>query len=121
MLKGFVHFWNLAGVIVSASGYDTSNEILRSAALMLSINIFNTLVSLPFSIYRTFVLEEKHGFNKEVNKIFVWLCSNVTIPGWMAKKLVTKISLQMLTLILQVIGDKNTGNSCYFFVPNTSN
>jgi len=88
---------------------------------MLTINIFNTLVSLPFSIYRTFVLEEKHGFNKEVNKIFVWLCSNVTIPGWMAKKLVTKISLQMLTLILQVIGDKNTGNSCYFFVPNTSN
>jgi len=63
----------LSGVIVSASGYDTSNEILRSAALMLPINIFNTLVGLPFSVYRTFVLEEKHGFNKEVNEIFVWL------------------------------------------------
>ena len=68
-----MHFWNLSGVIVSASGYDTSNEILRSAALMLPINIFNTLVGLPFSVYRTFVLEEKHGFNKEVNEIFVWL------------------------------------------------
>jgi len=73
LLNGFVHFWNLSGVIVSASGYDTSNEILRSAALMLPINIFNTLVGLPFSVYRTFVLEEKHGFNKEVNEIFVWL------------------------------------------------
>jgi len=29
--------------------------------------------------------------------------------------------LQMLTLILQVTGDKHTGNSCYFFVPNMSN
>lgn len=73
MLNGFVHFWNFAGVIVSASGYDTSNEILQSAALMLTINIFNTLVGLPFSVYRTFVVEEKHGFNKQVNEIFVLL------------------------------------------------
>lgn len=71
MLKGFVYFWNFAGVIVSASGYDTNNEILRSAALMLTMNIFNTLVGLPFSVYRTFVLEQKHGFNKEVSDIFV--------------------------------------------------
>jgi STE24 endopeptidase len=71
LLKGFVYFWNFAGVIVSASGYDTNNEILRSAALMLTMNIFNTLVGLPFSVYRTFVLEQKHGFNKEVSDIFV--------------------------------------------------
>ena len=74
MLKGFVHFWDLAGVIVSATGYDTNNEILRSAALMLALNIFNTLIALPFSVYRTFVLEEKHGFNKEVSEMLVWLC-----------------------------------------------
>jgi hypothetical protein len=39
----------------------------------------------------------------------------------MAKKLVTKIFIQMLTLILEVIGDMNTWNSCHFFVPNMSN
>jgi len=71
LLEGFVHFWNFAGVIVSASGYDISNEILRSVVLMLAMNIFNTLVSLPFSVYRTFVLEEKHGFNKQTVGFFI--------------------------------------------------
>jgi STE24 endopeptidase len=73
LLNCFVYFWNFTGVIVSASGYDTNNEILRSAALMLVMNIFNTLVGLPFSVYHTFVLEEKHGFNKQVSEIFVYL------------------------------------------------
>jgi STE24 endopeptidase len=67
LLNGFVHFWNIAGVVVSALGYDMNNEIIRSAALMLTLNIFNSLLSLPFLIYHTFVLEEKHGFNKQVS------------------------------------------------------
>ena len=29
------------------------------------MNIFNTIIGLPFSIYSTFVLEEKHGFNQQ--------------------------------------------------------
>jgi STE24 endopeptidase len=68
-----VHFWNIAGVIVSALGYDTNNEILRSAALMFTLNVFNAVVSLPFSVFNTFVLEEKHGFNKQVSYFLVWV------------------------------------------------
>jgi STE24 endopeptidase len=73
LLNGFVHFWNIAAVIVSAMGYDTNNEILRSAAFVFTLNVFNTVVSLPFSIYHTFVLEEKHGFNKQVSEVLVWV------------------------------------------------
>jgi STE24 endopeptidase len=73
LTNGFVHFWNFAGVIVSTLGYDTDNEILRSAAFMLTLNIFNTITSLPFSIYHTFVLEERHGFNKQVSEVVVWV------------------------------------------------
>jgi STE24 endopeptidase len=73
LLNGFVHFWNIAGVIVSFLGYDMNNEILRSAALMLTLNIFNSVTSLPFSIFHTFVLEEKHGFNKQVSDVLVWV------------------------------------------------
>ena len=29
------------------------------------MNVFNTFIGLPFSIYSTFVLEEKHGFNQQ--------------------------------------------------------
>lgn len=71
-MNGFVHFWNIAGIIVSTLGYDTDNEILRSAAFMLALNIFNTITTLPFSIYHTFVLEERHGFNKQVSEV-VWV------------------------------------------------
>ena len=32
---------------------------------VLLMNVFNTFIGLPFSIYSTFVLEEKHGFNQQ--------------------------------------------------------
>jgi STE24 endopeptidase len=66
-----VYFWNIAGIIVSALGFDANNEIIRSAAFMLVLNILNTLTSLPFSVYHTFVLEERHGFNKQVSEVMV--------------------------------------------------
>lgn len=42
-------------------------------AILFSIgwSIFYTLVMIPFSVYRTFVIEEKAGFNKMTPKIFV--------------------------------------------------
>ncbi|PNF38343.1 CAAX prenyl protease 1-like protein [Cryptotermes secundus] len=71
LVNGFVHFWNIAGIIISTLGYDADNEILRSAAFMLTLNIFNTITTLPFSIYHTFVLEERHGFNKQTVGFFI--------------------------------------------------
>ena len=29
--------------------------------------IYSTITSLPWSIYSTFVIEEKHGFNQQVS------------------------------------------------------
>lgn len=43
------------------------NELVVSACFMVLMNIFNVITSLPTSIYNTFVLEEKHGFNKQVS------------------------------------------------------
>ena len=34
--------------------------------------VIQTLVSIPFSYYQTFVIEDKYGFNKMTKKIF-WL------------------------------------------------
>ena len=42
-----------------------------SVAVMISFIILGTLVDLPFSIYRTFVVEEKFGFNKMNARLFV--------------------------------------------------
>ena len=38
-----------------------------TAALVL----LSSIPTLPFSVYQTFVLEEKHGFNKTTPKLFV--------------------------------------------------
>lgn len=31
------------------------------------LSVIETLIGLPFAYYKTFKIEEKHGFNKEVN------------------------------------------------------
>jgi len=49
----------------------TSNLTLQSLLFFAIIGIASSLISLPFSIYGTFVIEERFGFNKITPKIFV--------------------------------------------------
>ncbi|MDD4151795.1 MAG: M48 family metallopeptidase, partial [Candidatus Gracilibacteria bacterium] len=48
-----------------------SNPILLSLAFFGIIILAQTIISLPFSYYSTFVIEEKFGFNKMTMKIFI--------------------------------------------------
>ena len=41
-------------------------QIVQSLLFLVGGMIFNTITSMPFTVYSTFVLEEKHGFNKQV-------------------------------------------------------
>lgn len=50
----------------------TDIEILRTLLFFGGIGLFSSLLSLPFSWYYHFVLEEKYDFNKMTQKIF-WL------------------------------------------------
>lgn len=45
--------------------------VWRSLAFMGVIYGFSTLISIPFSAYRTFVIEERFGFNKTLLRTFV--------------------------------------------------
>lgn len=54
-------------------------QIATSILFVTYFMIYSTITGLPWSIYYTFVLEEKHGFNKQVNILFVFLNSN-SIP-----------------------------------------
>ncbi|MFH1052528.1 MAG: M48 family metallopeptidase [bacterium] len=46
-------------------------SILRGLVYIGILVISNSILSLPFSIYSTFVIEEKFGFNKTTPKIFI--------------------------------------------------
>ena len=42
-------------------------QIIQSLVFMLLAMLFSTITDLPWSLYSTFVIEEKHGFNKQVS------------------------------------------------------
>ncbi|ERT02053.1 STE24 endopeptidase [Sporothrix schenckii 1099-18] len=48
-----------------------SGEISQSIVFVLTTILLNQLLSLPGSVYHTFVLEAKFGFNKQTPKVFV--------------------------------------------------
>ena len=49
----------------------TDNSLHIGVGLIISLMILGSLIDLPFSIYRTFVLEQKFGFNKMTAGTFI--------------------------------------------------
>ncbi|KAH8105176.1 peptidase family M48-domain-containing protein [Cristinia sonorae] len=70
--------WDVAGRILGKLGYSTDYEILQSIAFSAVVYFMSSIPSLPFSVYSTFVLEEKHGFNKTTPSLFV----TDLLKGW---------------------------------------
>ena len=67
-------FWTLGG------GLNFLNELIlklnlnalhSGVIIILSFSIISTIISIPKSIYYTFVIEEQFGFNKTTAKIFI--------------------------------------------------
>lgn len=48
-----------------------SNEIIQGVALILIIMILSSLIELPLGLYKTFVVDEKFGFNKMTISLFI--------------------------------------------------
>lgn len=69
--------------------------------------VFSTLISLPFSLYQTFVIEERHGFNKQTLKLFI----SDTIKGHLIGGV---IGMPFLAGFLKVI--KLGGENFYLYV-----
>ncbi len=68
---GYKVVWDLAADANELVGLDRHYELARSCWFVFIFNVFNTLVGLPFSIYSTFVIEERHGFNKQTCGFYV--------------------------------------------------
>ena len=71
---GLLLIWTLGG------GLDALDQTVRSlgwpelatgVVFILAFSFLGSLLDLPFSIYKTFVLEEKFGFNKMTAKLFI--------------------------------------------------
>lgn len=68
ILYAMPFLWKYSTSLADKIGLKES-EIVVSSIFMLLMNTFNGVISLPFAVYSVFVLEEKHGFNKQVKSI----------------------------------------------------
>lgn len=54
--------------LVSNLGY---NQLMTGVILIIGFSVIQSIITLPFTIYSTFVVEEKFGFNKTTPKLFI--------------------------------------------------
>jgi STE24 endopeptidase len=70
-------------------------ELITGAAVIISFSIISSLIDIPASLYRTFIIEEKFGFNKLTPKLFFMDLLKTTVLS-----LIIGIPLIMLILWL---------------------
>lgn len=59
------HLWTLTGRILVSTGLKSPGEITQTLAFVLIGSVISTILDLPWSLYSNFVIEERHGFNKQ--------------------------------------------------------
>lgn len=78
----------------------TSNPILVALIFFCVIMIGSDVLTTPFSYYKTFIIEEKFGFNKSTKKIF-WLDK---IKGWFMSAILGGGILSLIIWFYQLTG-----------------
>ena len=76
ILNSFVDYllfiaWVGFGIASLEKSFFMENEAMMSVAIVMGFVLINALVSLPFSYYEKFVLDQKYGFNKSSVKLFI--------------------------------------------------
>ncbi|KAM6428754.1 CAAX prenyl protease 1 homolog [Liasis olivaceus] len=102
---GIPFLWSVSGDISNCAGFGPEYEIVQSLVFLLLATLFSAVTGLPWSLYNTFVIEEKHGFNQQTLGFF--------FKDAIKKFIVTQcILLPVTSLLLYII--KIGGD--YFFI-----
>uniref|UniRef100_A0A672ZV31 CAAX prenyl protease n=1 Tax=Sphaeramia orbicularis TaxID=375764 RepID=A0A672ZV31_9TELE len=67
LLGGIPFLWGVAGSVTARFGFSSEYEITQSLVFLTLATLFSAFTGLPWSLYNTFVIEEKHGFNQQVH------------------------------------------------------
>ncbi len=97
----FLYFKGFASVDELARGFSDS-PILQALIFFGIISLASSIISLPFDLYGTFVVEEKFGFNKTTPLLYVtdklkMLALGIVVGGGI---------LALLTFLFGLLGDK---------------
>lgn len=67
----YAKFWALSVGWTAKVGLHPDNEIYVSCVFMLTLIMYGLVKEIPIAVYKIFVLEERHGFNKQTPGFFV--------------------------------------------------
>jgi len=67
---GLPYIWNYATELCAQYGYDSEYEVTISCVFCLLASLYSMVIHMPFSLYSTFVIEERHGFNKQTLALY---------------------------------------------------
>ena len=100
--------WDLTGSwLLRLAPARFTGEISHSILFVLTFIVIQQILSLPTSIYHTFVLEEKFGFNKQTPKLFI----TDLLKGQMLAFILTPPILAAFLSIVQ-----KTGNQFFYYL-----
>lgn len=71
LLGGIPFLWKVSGNLNSHFGFGPEYEISQSLMFLMLATLFSAFTGLPWSLYNTFVIEEKHGFNQQTLSFFL--------------------------------------------------
>lgn len=119
MIVGGVYLWgwDRAGATLAKLGVDPTRvvrsprtprsitnpllQIPRSLVYTALLVLISSLTSIPLSLYSTFVIEERHGFNKSTLKLFI----TDTLKGWLVGAVIGMPFLAAFLKIIDWAGD----------------
>ncbi|GAB6027176.1 CAAX prenyl protease 1 [Chamberlinius hualienensis] len=104
LLGGIPFLWKYSGTVLAKWGYGSDSEILQTLVFLMLSSIYSTIIDLPWSVYHTFVIEQKHGFNKQTPLFYV----KDRVKKFIVTQLIMLPIVSALIYIIKVGGD-------YFF------
>uniref|UniRef100_A0A8C1XL97 CAAX prenyl protease n=2 Tax=Cyprinus carpio TaxID=7962 RepID=A0A8C1XL97_CYPCA len=125
LLGGIPFLWKVSGILTARFGFGPEYEISQSLVFLMLATLFSALTGLPWSLYSTFVIEEKHGFNQQVILVTIYadyiapLFDKFTpLPDGELKSEIESMSKSIyfpLTKIYVVEGSKRSSHSNAYF------
>ncbi|PVU89046.1 hypothetical protein BB561_005580 [Smittium simulii] len=102
------YIWYSTGDFMLARlGLGPEYEITHSIIFFIFTTLLSTITTIPFDLYGTFIVEAKHGFNKQTISLFF---------SDMLKTLALTFSLGSLVLSGLLWTIKKTGSNFYYYV-----
>jgi STE24 endopeptidase len=92
--------WKICADYLVLWGFNADNEILHTLAFLAGVFIWSQITDLPFSLYSTFVIEARHGFNKQT----IWLFIKDMVKGIVIAALIGPPIVAAIIVIVQKSG-----------------